>query len=238
MLRKLLFIIFLATYLVSGQSTYNNTHKLKLNSDDTNDTYTFSVASGIGINLVDAPSLVDFFNSITTTGKRISTFNSAFEFFGAVGYRLSPMWSIKLEYSYLFNSINISNSDYENYENSYSVHMSTVLIQRYIGEKDSPFRVGAGFGYRYSTFNYKLVGGFDQNYYSKGIGVKAEAELHTPFGDGLFGYITGDIGLNFMTDFKDNDGQKLIYHPDGHIEKKVNMNFYSIGLKFGLIYYI
>jgi hypothetical protein len=236
MFRKLLFIIFLATYLVSGQSIYkNNTNKMKLNSDDTNATRTFSVAGGIGINLVDAPSLVDFFNSITTTGKRISTFNSAFEFFGAVGYRLSPMWSIKLEYSYLFNSINISNSDYENYENSYSVHMSTVLIQRYIGEKDSPFRVGAGFGYRYSAFNYKLVGGFDQNYYSKGIGVKAEAELHTPFGDGLFGCITGDIGLNFMSNYKDKNGNYL-FIPQS--QKKVSMDFFSAGLKFGLIYYI
>ena len=236
MLRKLLFMIFMATYLVNGQSIgKNNTHKMKLNSDDTNDTHTFSVAGGIGINLVDAPDLVDFFNSLTTTGKRVSTFNSAFECFGSADYRVSPMWSIKLEYSYLFNSVNISNSDYENYENSYSVHIPTILIQRYLGDKDSPFRVGAGFGYRYSVLNYKLVGGFDQNYYSKGIGVKAEAELHTPFGDGLFGYITGDVGLNFMSNYKDKKGNYLIF---GQSQKKVNMNFYSIGLKFGLIYYI
>jgi hypothetical protein len=236
MLRKLLFMIFMATYLVNGQSIgKNTTHKMKLNSDDANDTHTFSVVGGIGINLVYAPDLANFFTYLSTTGEKIGSINPAFDFFGAASYRLLPMWSIKLEYSYLFTSVNISNSDYENYENSYSVHIPTILIQRYLGDKDSPFRVGAGFGYRHSSLNYKLVGGFDQNYYSKGIGVKAEAELHTPFGDGLFGYITGDVGLNFMSNYKDKKGNYLIF---GQSQKKVNINFYSIGLKFGLIYYI
>jgi hypothetical protein len=235
-LRELLFMIFLATYLVSGQSIdKNKTRKMKLNSDNTNDIYTFSVASGIGINLIYTPDLTNFITYLSTTGKKIGSINPAFEFFGSAGYRLSPMWSIKLEYSYLFNSMNISNSDYENYENSYSVQMPTVLIQRYLGDKESPFRVGTGLGYRYSTLNNKIVGGYDQNYYSKGIGVKAEAELHTPFGDGLFGYITGDVGMNFMSNYKDKNGNYLLF---GQSRKKVSMDFFSAGLKFGLIYYI
>ena len=238
-LRKLFLMIFMATYLVNGQNIdKNNTYKIKLNSDDSNDTRTFSVAGGIGINLVYAPDLASFFTYLSTTGEKIGPINPTFEFFAAAGYKFLPQWNVKIEYAYLFNSINISNSEYVSYENFYSVRMYTLIFEKTLGAVDSPLKIGAGIGYRSAFLEYKFVGEFDESYYSSGVGVKAKADLNTPFGDNLFGYISGDVGLNFMTDFKDNNGQKLIYHPDVHTEKKVNMNFYSIGLKFGLIYYI
>ncbi len=212
----ILLLFFLVTHFVSAQDV--------------------TVAGGLGVNVINAPELVDFFNNFSTTGKSIDDFSTAFEFFGSVGYPISEGWSIRLEYSYLFNSVNISGLYWE-VENFYSVHMPTILLKRFIGEKDSPLSGSIGAGYRASILNHKILGDAEKKYYSKGIGLKAGAELNTPFGDGLYGYIAGDIAFNFMSDYKDNSGHKLTY-TQIRSEKTVGMDFFSVGLKFGLIFYI
>lgn len=215
-LKKIFILIFFTSHFVSAQE--------------------ITVAGGIGVNLINAPDLVDFFNSLSTVGESIDDFNTAFEFFGSVGYPVSENWSIRMEYSYLFNSVNIS-SPYWEVENFYSVHMPTVLLKRSIGEKDSPLSGSVGVGYRASILNHKILGDAGKKYYSKGVGLKAGAELNTPFGDGLYGYIAGDIAFNFMSDYEDNNGNKLTY-TQIRSEKTVGMDFFSVGLKFGLIFYI
>jgi hypothetical protein len=215
-LKKILILLFLTSHLVGAQE--------------------ITVAGGIGVNLINAPELVDFFNNFSTTGESIDDFNTAFEFFGSVGYPVSEGWSIRLEYSYLFNSINISNAGWE-VENFYSVHMPTILLKRIIGEQDSPLSGSIGAGYRAAVLTHKILGDAEKKYYSKGLGLKAGAELNTPFGDGLYGYIAGDIAFNFMSDYKDDNGHKLTY-TQIRSEKTVCMDFFSVGLKFGLIFYI
>ena len=95
-------------------------------------------------------------------------------------------------------------------------------------------KIGSGFGYDIAHFSQVLPTQGPGTFSSTGIGTKIEVEGNTSFGDNLYGYIVLDGRNNFMSEFKDSDGHRL---PIPGVAKNASMSFFSLGLKFGFIYY-
>ncbi len=192
------------------------------------------ISAGLGVSLVRPVDVVDYINSVSSSAKRVDDFGVAAEFFGTSEFRLDPEWGVKLEYAYLVKSYTVANSGPQDYIVSFGVHMPEVLVQYLEAGKGYVFKFGGGIGYCVShlSLDYGTLGSID--YTSRGVGMKVEAEANTQFDEHLFGVITGDIRSAIMSEIKDANDNPLVIPNSG---KHVKMNFLSLGLKFGMIYY-
>jgi hypothetical protein len=193
----------------------------------------YGIGAGLGVSLINSASVVDYLNTNSPPSK-IDDFGVAAEFFGFGTFQISESWGGKLEYAYLIKSYNIPAAPMPDYTFSYNVHLPTVLAQYYLIGEGFLFKFGGGIGYHFAQFSRNLNVSNIQ-YKSSGLGVKLEVEGNTAFDDNLFATIALDMRDNFMSEFKDPDGKKLINSATG---KNVRMSFFSIGLKFGVVYYI
>jgi hypothetical protein len=196
----------------------------------------FSLSVGLGVDILHAADIVDYSNSISTSGMRSDDFGIAAEFFGSSEIRVSESWGIKLEYSYLVNSNDVSARQGYAHVVNYDIHMPTVLAQYLFLEKGFALKFGGGMGYHVAEISIPdvIVVSQGKDYTSKGIGIKMEAEGNTEFDEHFFGVITADIRKDFMNEITDLSGKALVIQNTG---KHASMNFFSIGLKFGFIYY-
>ncbi len=193
----------------------------------------YGIGAGLGVTLINSASVVDYLNTNSPPSK-IDDFGVAAEFFGFGTFQISESWGGKLEYAYLIKSYNIPAAPMPDYTFSYNVHLPTVLAQYYLIGEGFLFKFGGGIGYHFAQFS-RNVNLSNIQYKSSGFGVKLEAEGNTAFDDHLFGTIALDVRSNFMSEFKDPDGNKLFIRATN---KNVKMSFFSIGLKFGIVYYI
>jgi hypothetical protein len=192
------------------------------------------VAAGLGVSVVNATDVVDYINSVSSSAQRIDDFASAPEFFGTAEFRLTNELGAKLEYSYLLKSY-IVGTDLGDYDYTYRVHMPTLLVQYLISDTGYAVKFGGGAGYHFATFSRGLIGPLPQSFKSSGLGFKLEAEGNTSLGGNLYGYVTADFRLNVMSTIKDAMGITLRF-PTAPA-REVKLNFFSLGLKFGLMYY-
>jgi len=194
----------------------------------------YGIGAGLGVTLINSTSVVDYLNTNYSPPSKIDDFGVAAEFFGFGTFQISESWGGKLEYAYLIKSYNIPAAPMPDYTFSYNVHLPTVLAQYYLIGEGFIFKFGGGIGYHFAQFSRNLNVSNIQ-YKSSGLGVKLEVEGNTAFDDNLFATIALDMRDNFMNEFKDPDGKKLI---NSAIGKIVRMSFFCIGLKFGVVYYI
>ncbi|MBI4548609.1 MAG: hypothetical protein HY707_11545, partial [Ignavibacteriae bacterium] len=174
----------------------------------------FGVATGLGVSLISAPSIVDYLNSLSQSQGRVDDFTSAAEFYGTAEFIVRDPWSVKLEYAYILKSYNVGDGTFSNYTYSYGVHMPSVLIHRFFTDHSSVFKVGGGVGYHIARFSEEYSFG-KKNYRSTGGGIKLEAEMNTSFGDNLYSYIVTEIRKSFMSSLKDANGSELVMVNDG-----------------------
>ena len=185
------------------------------------------IAVGLGVSGINAPDMIDYLNDNFTPASKLDDFAAAAEFFGSGAFQISSSWGIKIEYAYLIKTYTIPVPIQSFPDNNFTskIHMPTVLAQYIIPGDGFLFKFGVGAGYHIAHFSQDLYYSNTQ-YQTHGVGVKLEAEGNTAFDDHLYGYIAMDIRGDFMNDFKDRVTGKT-----------VGMNFFSIGLKFGLAYY-
>ncbi len=195
--------------------------------------YKYNLSGGIGVNLLNSTSLTDYLNSISR--RRYDDFIINPEFFVSVGYQVSDNYCLKLNYNYVINSFNIE--DVLGYfENHLSIHTPVILIDRFYKTDGVILKLGAGIGYSYAILGRKILSTQIENFYSYGLGLKFDFEANTPFGDNLYGLISSDIKLFLMSEFQNSNFQKLVFRY-GNQNKNLDLDFFSISLKFGLIYY-
>ena len=194
----------------------------------------FGISAGLGVTLIRTADIVDYVNGVSASVNKVDDFGVAAEFFGSSELRLSAAWGVKFEYAYLLKSHNVTGAGYQDYIVSYGIHIPTLLLQYLIFGKGYIFKFGGGLGYHVAnvTQDYASLGSL--GYKSTGIGIKVEAEANTEFDEHLFGVITGDIRNDIMGEIKDSKGNPLVIPNTG---KHATMNFLSLGLKFGMIYY-
>jgi hypothetical protein len=196
--------------------------------------YRYGIGGGMGITAISMNDVVSYLNLLHVPDRynRISEFSSAVEFFGSFDLFLSPNIATGIEYSYLLGSHNIS-TGFGTDDFSFSYHMPLILGHYVVNGANYFFKFGGGLGYLFARYREDLGTLPEALIYSGGgIGGKAQAVGHTPFGDNLFAYIGIEMRFGFPGSVVDEDGRPLT---DGR--DNVSLNFFSFGLKFGLMYY-
>lgn len=185
------------------------------------------ISAGMGIDFVNSSSLKDYANFNFPSSEKISTFNSAVEFFVEGDYTLSENYQIGLEYSYLLFSYSANT-----YEISYGHHRPTLVGYYVIPGPGYKFKFGGGIGYRIVDLEEKIFS--SKNYSSSGVGFLLRAQGHTSLGGNLY----ANVGIDFRYDMpgEPKDGDTYIIDPG--INENVNINSLSIGIRLGVSYFI
>jgi hypothetical protein len=193
------------------------------------------LGGGLGVTLIDAADVVDYINLTYQPSSKLQDFTTASEFFGAGEVRVSESWGVKLEYSYLLKSYSVAQPYGPDYSFSYGIHMPVVMAQYLVAGRGYAFKIGGGAGYHFAKFTEDASVLVSDSYTSRGVGIKLEAEGNTEFDDHLFGLISVDLRDDLMGEFRD-PGNKRMMIPV--LDKPATMDFFSLGVKFGLIYYL
>ena len=189
------------------------------------------VYGGMGIHVLSAQSIVDYLNALPTSSTRIDNWGTAVEFFGGVEIPVSPLWAVKVEHSFLFKSYTIDAGTY-NEDLHYDVQAPMVMVQYVIPGKGYFVKFSGGGGYHWGTVTPPKLYGVTTNYRATGPGMRAEAEGQTAFDAHLFGYISASLGAELLGKVKSADGQEL-WNGGG----TVSLNYFNVGVRFGLMYY-
>ena len=192
------------------------------------------IAAGIGVTLVLATDIVDYINLRYLPASRLDDFSSAAEFYGAGEMQFSESWGVKIEYAFLLKSYSVTQQQGPDILFSYGVHMPTAVAQRMFRGEGYDFKLGGGLGYAIAQFSEEASSYPSNEYTSHGVGLKLETEADTEFDDHLFGHIAVDARKTVMSPFRRSDGTEL---PIPVRNRSASMNFFSLGLKFGLMYY-
>lgn len=193
-----------------------------------------AISAGMGVEYFSAPDVVDFINALVApyAGQRVPQFRPAVQFFGALVYPLSIDWVVKAEYLYMLASytpeVTGVSSDF-----TLTIHMPSVIFQYVLwDERLYNIKAGAGLGYHFAALSDKFLT-IDDRLTGKGLGIVADLEGNTAFGDHLFAYLGGDIRWEFIGTMKSRSSgsqtSQLIPLPTG--------NSFGIGARLGLSYY-
>ncbi len=196
--------------------------------------YRYGIGGGMGISAISMNEFISYMNllHVQDVYNRISEFNSAIEFFGTFDLFLRHDFASGFEYSYLFGSHNIATGFGSN-DFNYSYHLPLLLGHYLVSGSNYFFKFGGGLGYIFARYEEDLVDLPEPIVYTGGgVGGKAQAVGHTPFGDNLFAYIGLEMRFGFPGSVTDDEGRTLT---DGRND--VSFNFFSFGLKFGLMYF-
>jgi hypothetical protein len=194
----------------------------------------FCLSAGMGVSLVAAPSVVDYLNSYTGGGLKVDDFGTGIMFFGASDIPLTPLWSVRAEYTYLFKSYTMDPIAGGPSNLFYSVHAPSLLAQYVIPGKGYFLRFSGGGGYHFGFLNEKKVSpAFSDRWYRvSGIGFKFEATGQTAFDDNLYGSIAAMLQWELLGSLKNGSG--IIPKYQGN---EVSLSLFAVGLNFGLSYY-
>ncbi len=195
----------------------------------------FAVTVGLGVSAFTAPHLNDYINSYAQPmpEQRLDEFVSVAEYFVMPEVKVAPDWSVAVEYSFLPNLHQIGErSDASQYDFEYKVHMPTAMLHRIVTGMGYHFKFGGGVGYYVATFDQTVHAyGVKERFHASGVGVKFAAVGDTQFDDTFYGSISVDLRWGFLGEFRNEAG---IAH-ERRSETTARMQFFSIGLKFGVM---
>jgi len=186
-------------------------------------------SGGMGVSYVNATDIVNRINGLAGATERLSDFKASVEFFGAATVPISAEWLLKIEYSYLLGSYNLTTL-YGPAEFSFSAHMPTLIGQYVLMEGGvHNVKVGVGAGYHFGSYSekYSFV---DSRLTGNGLGTVIDLEANTAFGEDFFGYIGGDIRWDFIGTLSD----KSAYISN---VPAPTLHFFSVGAKLGFTFY-
>lgn len=193
---------------------------------------TFAVVAGMGVNLVNAPEVVEYINSNAAYGQTVDDFATGVDFFGGVEFPLSGEWGLKIEHTYLFKSYNFLSRSGATHEFFYAVHAPSVIIQRVIGGKGYFVKMGAGGGYHVGIGTETIsTFGTSTEYTASGAGVKAEIVGQTAFDENFYGYIGGQLGWEWLGEFSERETTVSLV-------RTKELRYFFAGLRFGVTYYL
>lgn len=193
----------------------------------------FDVRAGMGIQLVNNPSLTDYINqNYADPSNRLSSFNTAIIFSAEVDYHLNEKYQMGLETAYLINSFNY-NVTGGNYDLSYGIVMPTLTAYYVLSGKGYNFKFGGGVGPRFTIVDQTSPQlSVSQTYTSTGFGFLLRADGNTLLSDNLYANIGADLRYDFNGEPK-KDGNYIV---NPVYNENVNLNTISIGLRLGITY--
>lgn len=236
-MKSIIMLSLLLSFIICNYTLAQDKGPRSFGEQGKNKKYT-SFAFGMGAAYGNNTSLNTFigyellnYNTLTESQK-LKDFRTAFEFFGNVERQVSKSLAVKLDYSYLIKSNNVSS--YPSSKFDYNNHQ-IVLILNYIIPGEYHFlKFGAGAGPVFSSF--ESVSGTTRNgtYTATGILAKAEGTFSIQMGKNLAGYLNGYVGNVFAGNLKGSDGKEL----KNAAGENVNLSSFMIGLRLGVEFYI
>ncbi len=192
----------------------------------------FAVVAGMGVNLVNAPEIVEYINSTAVYGHTVDDFATAVDFFGGVEFPVSQEWGIKIEHSYLFKSYTFIATSGATHDFFYSVQAPSVLVQKIVTGEGYFVKMGAGGGYHLGAATETIsTFGISREYTASGIGLQAEIVGQTAFDETLYGYIGGQLGWEWLGKFSGTEATVSTV-------KSKQLRYFFAGLRFGVTYYL
>lgn len=186
----------------------------------------------MGINYFASQSLRDYFNmNFSSNSGLMSAFVSSIGFYGELEMPVSKDFDIGAEYMYQIYSYSAPSMSGGVYNFYLDQHKLSLIGYYVIHGNGYQFKFGAGAGIRFAVVDEEIY--TSTNYKSTGFGVLAAAKGITPLGEKIF----ANIGVEARYDLPgepDNNGKKIF---NSTLNKNININSFSIGLKIGLTYF-
>lgn len=211
-----------------------NTVVAQTNSDDEYHSTRIGVSAGMGVNYHNAQDVVNRVNASNVISRRAENFKSGVEFFGAVSLPLNHDWHAKLEYVHAFSSYSIPSSFIAgfNEEFSYSVHMPSVIMQYILYEAPTyNFKVGAGAGFHFGSYDEKLTATGTFGASASGLGSVLELEGNTALSENLYAHLGAQMRWEFVGELRDGAGRKPL------ATAPTTLHLFSVGARLGMSYY-
>lgn len=194
----------------------------------------YNFSGGLGVHIFNSLNLTDYLNTLSI--KRFDDFIINPEFFLSVGKQILENYSLNIDYTYIINSFN-TQILLGNIENHLTIHIPALILYRDFYSNGGILKLGAGLGYSYAILGRRVFGTNIEKFFSNGAGVKLALELNTPFGDNFYGVISSSLNIFLMSTFKNRSNEKLSFRY-GDKNKNLDLDFFNLNLRFGLIYYL
>ncbi len=189
----------------------------------------WSLAGGMGVAYLRAGDIADYATALS--GRRMSDFTTAVDFFGAADVPLSARWVLSAEYSYLLGGINDLGPGTEL---TFRAHLPTLLVRYVLVEEERyNVRVGPGVGYHAGTLTVRY-GTIAGDYSGSGPGLKLDVEANTALGENLFARLGVDLRWEFIGALRDAGGGELAA-PLG--ADAPTLHWFSAGARLGATWY-
>jgi hypothetical protein len=191
-------------------------------------------SAGMGVSYVNPTDIANLVNSTPGTRERVSEFKAAVEFYGGISVPLSEEWGLKVEYSYLLGSYNVT-SGFGPAEYTFVTHMPS-LIGQYVIVNEGVYNVKIGFGggYHFGSLSQRIAN-LEDTYSGSGPGVLVDLEANTAFGDHLYGYLGAVVRWEFVGGLTNANGQSPRLTVGS---SETTMNYFGIGARLGFTYYL
>ncbi|MCX8009694.1 MAG: hypothetical protein N3A61_00945 [Ignavibacteria bacterium] len=193
-----------------------------------------SISAGMGLDYNSSSSLNNYLSSNWNFINNESDFTTAVEFSGTVSYDISNQYLIELDLGYSINSF-MKDFPSGRYELKYNVIMPNLVFCYFIQAKGYRFAFGGGGGYHFVNLTEKIPGStIEEDYSSKGLGLKLKAEGNTAISDNFYVLISADFKIDFLSNVS-NENKTLVIKSNS---EKFKMSFFGFGLKLGIKYFI
>ena len=182
---------------------------------------------------MDAVDVVNVVNAASATSERVAQFKSAVEFFGAASMQVSPEWIVTIDFGHLLTSYNVI-TVLGTTEFTLTADMPSIMLHYVLADEGVyNVRVGAGTGYHFGTLS-ESYGTQDLQYTGKGMGMVADIEANTAFGEHLFAYLGANARWEFIGELTNGAGKAPIYAAG---PTPPTLHLFGIGARLGFSYY-
>jgi len=189
----------------------------------------------MGVSYITAEDIANLVNARSVGGERAPEFKAGAEFFGSVSVPLSFEWGLKVEYSYLIYSYNLTSLTYGTSEFTISAHLPTLYIQRSLVDAGTyNIKGGIGAGYHLGSL-VERVGNIEERYTGKGFGSAVDLEANTAFSENFYGYLGGNLRWDFIGGLTNEFGRSPYLTGDTPVP---TLNFFSAGARLGFTFYL
>lgn len=189
--------------------------------------------AGMGLDLMNSPSLTDYINqSGFSGGSDISSFATAINFSGEVAVKINDDFHLAADLGYQLYS-HTTNVILGRYDLAFNNIMPSVLTYYVIEGIGYNFKIGGGGGLRIVSVDETLPASVrSDNYSALGFGLLLRAQGNTLLSHKIY----ANISLDFRYDangIPENNGRRLYNYV---LKENVNFNQLAIGIKLGFYY--
>ncbi|MEN3039276.1 MAG: hypothetical protein ABDI07_09035 [Candidatus Kryptonium sp.] len=198
-------------------------------------------SAGIGVNYINLRDVSDYITSIS--GKKISEFSGAPEFWLTSEFKIGKDISIKIDYAYISKQYNLEETSTRiplNYTLTYKTHIPSLILNYLSFQPQEIYiiKIGAGFGFVNGYFSQFLpLSGKEINYKANGGMFKIESVFSSRLDGKVYVHLSADAKFGLTEEARDENKNKLIIRKPFGEDRNLRLNFFGVAIRFGFSYY-